>query len=291
MNVKEYKEEDYPVIFGVKKTFETMEKIVNNSYDEEHKSGGRKDGPTPRERLEITLKYLRQYVSQRYLAIEYKVAKSSISPIIKWTTKILVNDGNFSLPNKTKNINDTSESRIYDVTEARIDRPKKNQEEWYSGKKKMHTIKTQVEVGTDSLLIYSLAFNKGSVHDFKIFKESKIDYNKDTTLFVDKGYMGIKKIHNNSIIPIRASKKHKLTDVEKWYNNEISKVRIAIEHVNAFIKKFKIVSTRFRNRRKNFKLYMTLICGIYNFETANLQFTDNPTNLPIEELNNLQENN
>ena len=70
MNVKEYKEEDYPVIFGVKKTFETMEKIVNNSYNEEHKSGGRKDGPTPRERLEITLKYLRQYVSQRYLAIE-----------------------------------------------------------------------------------------------------------------------------------------------------------------------------------------------------------------------------
>ena len=31
MKVKEYKEEDYPVIFGVKKTFEIMEKIVNNS--------------------------------------------------------------------------------------------------------------------------------------------------------------------------------------------------------------------------------------------------------------------
>ena len=56
--------------------------------------------------------------------------------------------------------------------------------------------------------------------------------------------MGINNIHSNSIIPIRASKKHKLTDDEKWYNNEISKVRIAIEHVNAFIKKFKITSTR-----------------------------------------------
>ena len=88
--------------------------------------------------------------------------------------------------------------------------------------------------------------------------------------------MGINNIHSNSIIPIRASKKHKLTDDEKWYNNEISKVRIAIEHVNAFIKKFKITSTRYRNRRKNFKLYMSLICGIYNFETANLQFTDRP---------------
>ena len=62
--------------------------------------------------------------------------------------------------------------------------------------------------------------------------------------------MGINNIHSNSIIPIRASKKHKLTDDEKWYNNEISKVRIAIEHVNAFIKKFKITSTRSRNRRK-----------------------------------------
>ena len=93
--------------------------------------------------------------------------------------------------------------------------------------------------------------------------------------------MGINNIHSNSIIPIRASKKHKLTDDEKWYNNEISKVRIAIEHVNAFIKKFKITSTRYRNRRKNFKLYMSLICGIYNFETANLQFTDRPNDIEV----------
>lgn len=134
----------------------------------------------------------------------------------------------------------------------------------------MHTIKTQVEVGTDTLLIYSIRFTKGSTHDFKLFKSSIVDYNKSNTLFVDKGYIGIEKIHFNSIIPIRASKKHQLTDEEKWYNNEISKVRITVEHVNAFIKKFKITSTRFRNRRKNFKLFMTLICGIYNFETANL---------------------
>ena len=97
--------------------------------------------------------------------------------------------------------------------------------------------------------------------------------------------MGINNIHSNSIIPIRTSKKHKLTDDEKWYNNEISKVRIAIEHVNAFIKKFKITSTRYRNRRKNFKLYMSLICGIYNFETANLQFTDRPINLMMSHIN------
>lgn len=204
------------------------------------------------------------------MAQEYGVAKSSISPIIISTSKILVSSKKFSLPKKIENIKDNSENRIIDATETKIDRPKNKQRDWYSGKKKMHTIKTQVEIGTDTLLIYSARFAKGSTHDFKLFTSSNVDYNKLNTIFVDKGYIGVNKIHSNSIIPIRASKKHQLTDAEKWYNNEISKVRIAIEHVNAFIKKFKITSTRYRNRRKNFKLYMTLICGIYNFETANL---------------------
>lgn len=198
------------------------------------------------------------------------MAKSCIAPIIKWTTKVLVSSNSFSLPNKVENIYDNSEDKIVDATESKIDRPQKNQKDWYSGKKKQHTIKTQIEIGVETLLIYSVRFAKGSTHDFQLFKDSKVDYNKNTILFVDKGYIGITKIHSNSIIPIRASKNHKLTNDEKWYNNEISKIRISVEHTNAFIKKFKTTSTRFRNRRKNFKLYMTLICGIYNFETANL---------------------
>lgn len=270
MEVKNYKDEDYRTIFGVEKnTFDKMVEIIEAKYDIEHQNGGRKDGASPRERVEITLKYCRQYLSQRYIAHEYGVAKSCISPIIKWTLKILVKDYNFSLPKKTDNIFDKSEDRIDDATESRIDRPKKNQEDWYSGKKGMHTIKTQIEIGVKTLLIYSIAFAKGSVHDFKLFKNSSCDYNKDTILYIDKGYIGIEKIHANSIIPIKSSKYHPLTEDEKWYNVEVSKIRIAVEHVNAFLKKFKIISTRFRNRRKGFKLFMTFICGIYNFETAN----------------------
>ncbi len=266
--MKEYKEEDYPVVFGVKKTFEAMLLAVENQYETDHKLGGRKDGSNPQQRLEITLKYLRQYVSQRYLASDYGIGKSCISPIVEWTIKVLVKDNNFRLPNRVQNINDTSESRIIDATESKIDRPIKKQKNWYSGKKKMHTIKTQVEIGLDSLLIYSIDFAKGSVHDFNLFKNSKPDYNPTNPILVDMGYLGILKIHKNSLIPIKSSKLHKLDDNEKWYNNEVSKLRIAVEHVNAYLKKFKIVSTRYRNRRKKFKLFMTLICGIYNFEAT-----------------------
>lgn len=243
--------------------------VAENQYKIDHLKGGRKKGSTPLKRLEITLKYCRQYVSQRYLASEYGIGKSRIGPIIKWTIKTLVQNNNFSLPNRVQNIYDNSENRAIDVTETKIDRPSKNQKAYYSGKKKVHSIKTQVEIGLSTLFIYSITFAKGHMHDFALFKSSKHDYNKDTVEFVDKGYIGIEKIHKNSIIPIKASKNHPLTKDEKWYNNEVSKNRIAIEHVNAFIKKFKIFGTRFRNRRKNFKLYMAFICGIYNFEVAN----------------------
>ena len=271
MEIKEYKEDEYRILFGVNKiTYNKMLEIVTFYYNQKHKKGGRKDGATPQEQLEIYLKYMRQYPSQRYLASEYGIAKSSVHPIIMWVAKVLITEGSFCLPKRTSNITDTSESRAIDATESKIDRPEKHQEDWYSGKKKMHTIKTQIEIGTETLLIYSIDFAKGSTHDFQLFKKSKHDFNSNTTLFVDKGYVGITKIHLNTIIPIKGSRYHQLSKAEKWYNCEISKIRIAIEHVNAFIKKFKIVSTRFRNRRKNFKLFMSLICGIYNFEIANL---------------------
>ena len=268
--VKEYKEEDYRTIFGVEKnTFFEMLKLLTKQYEIDHCRGGRKDGLSVQERLEITLKYLRQYLSQRYLAKEYGIAKSCISPIVKWTLKVLVKSSSFSLPNRVSCIYDNSEDRIDDGTETKIDRPVKDQRKWYSGKKKMHTIKTQIEIGVETLLIYSIAFTKGSVHDFKLRKQSKCTHNAKHYFYLDMGYTGFQKIHKNTIIPIKSSKYHKLSKEEKWYNKEVSKIRIAIEHVNAFIKKFKIVGTRFRNRRKNFKLYMTVICGIYNFETAN----------------------
>ena len=181
---------------------------------------------------------------------------------------MILHDSNFTLPNRVSNIYDYSEARIIDITGTKIDRPKKHQEDYYSGKKKMHSLKTQIEIGLTTKIIYSLAFAKGHVHDFTLFKKAKQDYNVDTTELVDKGYLGIDKIHPNSILPVKASKYHALSEEEKWYSSEVSKLRTAIELVNAYIKKFKIFSTRFRNRRKNFKLYMSLICGIYNFKIA-----------------------
>ena len=67
----------------------------------------------------------------------------------------------------------------------------------------------------------------------------------------DKGFQGLQKLHANSTIPAKASKNHKLTKEEKKLNREISKRRIYIEHINRYIKRFRILSSRYRNKRKD----------------------------------------
>ena len=116
------------------------------------------------------------------------------------------------------------------------------------------------------LRILSVSFSHGSVHDFRLFCRSRVHFSKDVLLIADKGYIGMDKIHGNSLVPRKSTKRHKLTKEDKKYNSIISKRRIYIEHVNRCIKKFKIVSGRYRNKRKKFFMRFSLICTIYNFE-------------------------
>ena len=66
--------------------------------------------------------------------------------------------------------------------------------------------------------------------------------------------------------PFKRSKHHPLTEDQKWFNRALSSERVVIENVNARIKTFKIMSVKYRNRRKRHLLRMNLICGILNQE-------------------------
>ena len=55
-------------------------------------------------------------------------------------------------------------------------------------------------------------------------------------------------------------------DEDKANNHKISKQRIFVENVIGSVKKFTIVSLKYRNRRKRFGLRFNLLSGIYNFE-------------------------
>lgn len=82
----------------------------------------------------------------------------------------------------------------------------------------------------------------------------------------DKGYQGIKKIHANSQVPQKKPRKGELSEVEKNRNRELARKRVVGEHINRKLKIFKIISDRYRNRRKRFSLRFNLIAGLYNYE-------------------------
>ena len=67
-------------------------------------------------------------------------------------------------------------------------------------------------------------------------------------------------------MPKKKSKNHPLTKQDKKNNRTLSSERVLNENVIGVIKRFKIISDRYRNRRKRFGLRMNLIAGFYNFE-------------------------
>jgi hypothetical protein len=86
-----------------------------------------------------------------------------------------------------------------------------------------------------------------------------VHFKKDSLVLTDSGYLGLQKLHNNTAMPKKKSKKNPLSSSEKQANRQLSSQRVSSEHVISTIKRFKIVADRYRNRRKRFVLVSDLI--------------------------------
>lgn len=140
------------------------------------------------------------------------------------------------------------------------------QKQYYSGKKKRHTQKSQVTVDKESKKIIATLFGKGRQHDFKLFKSERFPISTDKNILVDSGFTGILRYHGKSTLPYKKTKLNPLTKEQKKENKRLASERVFSENINARLKRFKIISDRYRNRRKRFGLRFNLIAGIYNFE-------------------------
>jgi hypothetical protein len=129
-------------------------------------------------------------------------------------------------------------------------------------------MKAQIVVDKISRKIICAAFSSGKTHDFGLYKASGVHLAPQIQVKVDTGYVGVKKLHANSEHPVKRSKYHKLTDDEKTYNRSISSQRMTNEHAISFLKRFKIIAERYRNRRRRYGLRVNLLAGICNFDMA-----------------------
>lgn len=125
-----------------------------------------------------------------------------------------------------------------------------------------------VDEQTEEILKIDCA--KGKVHDFELYKRSKVHLHPDTEALLDLGYLGIKKIHSNSKIPHKSSKHHPLTKEQKRFNHGHSRRRIRVENIIRKCKIFHIVKQTYRGKHKNYGLVWNVVAGLVNLKNAKI---------------------
>ena len=168
-----------------------------------------------------------------------------------------------------------------DATEQEIPRPKNKlkRKTHYSGKKKRHTVKTQLTVNEKDLIIQKTSHVKGSMHDYTLYKHSHPHLPDKVCLDLDLGYLGIKADYPKlyCMLPFkkknpgrgkRGVKAQELSAEQKAFNKAFAKERVVSEHANSRVKKFQIWGGEFRNRLKHYDNASEIVSGIVNFRIS-----------------------
>ena len=82
----------------------------------------------------------------------------------------------------------------------------------------------------------------------------------------DSGYQGTEHDHAKTSLSMKKKKGQALSSEAKQVNQQRASQRALNEHIIGRLKRFKIISCRYRNRRRRFTLRFNLIAGIHHFE-------------------------
>lgn len=233
--------------------------------------GGRKFALTLEDRFLLLLLYYRTYVTYAFLGFLFALDESSVGREFKPLEPLLA--GIFRIPERRIELTkDEIMSAFFDGTEQTVNRPQHSQQQWYSGKKKRHTIKHQVVVvkrrkrGKQKRKLRIAAVSKafsGRTHDKRIYAVAKMHAPPKVQKKGDLGFLG-----TSLIIPIKKPRGKDLTPRQKQKNRRHATERACVEHGIGKMKIWRICRDQFRGRRKNHSLMFKNIAGFHNLMFA-----------------------
>jgi hypothetical protein len=157
---------------------------------------------------------------------------------------------------------------IIDATERPIQRPKDNarQRDFYSGKKKRHTVKNVVISDRRTRKIKALSRTRpGKTSDKRTADDEEYRFPARSKLYKDTGFQGYEPPKVRTYQPKKRPPKGELTAKEKATNQAISRIRVRVEHSIGGAKVFHIARDVFRNRRVDYvDLSFETACGLHN---------------------------
>jgi hypothetical protein len=240
-----------------------------------------------RDRLLMLLIYYRLYVTSTLLGFLFDLGQTNVLKDIRMVEP-LVNES-LPLPKKIygrvrrlRTVEEIEElfpgfKALIDATEQEIPRPKvkEKRKTHYSGKKRRHTVKTQLTVNGEGLIVHKTRHARGRRHDYAIFNHNHPSLPGKVRPVVDLGYEGIQNDYPEMkpMIPFkrraggkgrRGVKGKELTPFQKRFNRRLSKVRVVVEHTISRLKKFRIMGEEFRNRLKHYDVMTDIVSGLVN---------------------------
>ncbi len=240
-----------------------------------------------RDRLLMLLMYHRLYVTSTLLGFLFGLGQSNVlknirilEPLVKMVLplpgKLHRKAGRLGTLEEVESLFPGFKAFL-DATEQEIPRPgdKRKRRTHYSGKKKRHTVKTQITVNADGLILHKTPHARGSRHDYSLFKWRHPRLPGEVCLGLDLGYDGVQNDYPglNALVPFkrrspgrgkRGVKAKELTCEEKAFNRWLMGERVVVEHTISRLKKFRIMAHEFRNRLKHYDVMTDIVCGLVN---------------------------
>jgi hypothetical protein len=238
---------------------------------------GRRYAHDARDRLLMAMIWLRIYPTYEVLGFIFDLDKSNICRNLKGVLTVLREQlgDEVQWPDQARRKQKMDQfmqefpdvAAIVDATEQPTQRPQdpEAQQDHYSGKKRRHTLKTQIVVGPDGEIMDHSATVPGSKHDKKLYDERGVSdrLNDDEAMMGDSGFQGIQKDHR-AVLPDKKPRGGALTDAQKARNRRISHYRIVVENTICQLKTFRVLAHVYRHARASHCDVFAVVAALVN---------------------------
>jgi hypothetical protein len=248
--------------------------------------GGRNFDLTVRDQILLTVVWLRKYPTQEVLGYLFGISDTSAGRVINRLLPLLEKTGRatMKMPDPGRKhrrqlsdlLADTPELVVViDTFEQRVQRHKEHDkaDEYFSGKKKQHTLKSQVAINELNGQVVDVADSVvGPTADINLLEQSGLlkRLPEGVGAIGDLAYVGIDKLHPSgaAAAPRRKPKGKPRPAEDVAYNRAFSQRRIMVEHTIGRMRRYEAITQTDRHHRQNHTPRVAAIAGLVNRQIA-----------------------
>lgn len=232
------------------------------------------------DRLLAAVVWLRQYPTQEALGFLFGVSDSTAKRAVDQCVPALERAGRdaMRMPDPGAGLRRKLPALLADIPglavvidtfEQRTHRPGRRQRAYYSGKKKAHTLKSQVGVDEDTGRVVDVSETvPGPWADIELLKKSRLLERLPEGVggIGDLAYVGIADLHPEGLgaAPRRKPRGRDRPPEDRRYNRAFSRRRVIVEHAIGRLRRFRSLSHVNRHRRAGHTARVRAVAGLVN---------------------------